>query len=374
MKKTLTCAAVSALVLTVAAQAAPFTPGNLVVSRVGAGDLALSNAATPTFIEEFTLSGTFVQTIGLPTVINGNHRRFTNSGTATSEGFLTRSVDGLYLTLGGYDADVGLASVVSQTSANVNRVVARLDLNADIDTTTALTDTFSANNIRSVVSTNGTDLWLGGTGGSGNNGARYTTLGATTSTQLNSTNPTNLRVVNIYNGQLYTSSASGAFQGVSTVGTGLPTTSGQTITLLPGFPTTSGPSSYDYWFASDDIVYVADDRTVANGGGIQKWVYDSGTSLWSLVYTLNTDLNAGARGLVGAFDDTGAPILYATTTEASNNRLVTVTDLGVASSFTTLASAGANKAFRGVDFTPIPEPGTLALLGLGALLLIRRRA
>ncbi len=372
MKKILACVAI--LALAAAVQAASFTPGNLVVTRVGTGAAALSNAATPTFIEEYTVSGTYVQAIGLPTAINGSHRRLTNSGTATSEGFLTRSVDGQYLTLAGYDADVGTPSVVSTTSANVNRVVARVDLYGNIDTTTALNDTYSANNIRSVVSTNGTDFWLGGNGGTGNNGARYTTLGSTTSTQLNSTSPTNLRVVNIYNGQLYTSSASGTFQGVSTVGTGLPTTSGQTVTLLPGFPTTSGPSSYDFWFASDSVLYVADDRTVANGGGIQKWVYDSNTSLWSLVYTLNTDLNAGARGLVGAFDDNGAPVLYATTTEANNNRLVTVTDLGASSPFTTLAFAGTNKAFRGVDFTPIPEPGTLALLGLGALLLIRRRA
>ena len=38
------------------------------------------------------------------------------------------------------------------------------------------------------------------------------------------TTPTNLRATAIFNGQLYVSSATGTFQGISTVGTGLPTT------------------------------------------------------------------------------------------------------------------------------------------------------
>ena len=57
--------------------------------------------------------------------------------------------------------------------------------------------------------------------------------------------------------------------------------------------------------------------------------------------------NIGARGV--AVDFSGAhPVIYATTAEASANRLVSITDTGAASTVTTLATAGVNQIFRGV--------------------------
>ena len=97
----------------------------------------------------------------------------------------------------------------------------------------------SPNNPRSAVSTNGTDFWV--CGGAG--GMRYATLGATTSTQL-STTVANLRQAAIFSDQLYVSTSSGSAVRVGTVGTGLPATSGQTITNLPGFPTAGGPYAF----------------------------------------------------------------------------------------------------------------------------------
>src|SRR5205807_1880295 len=129
------------------------------------------------------------------------------------------------------------------------------------------------------VSTNGTDMWMSGGAG----GSRYFTLGGTTSTQL-STTPTNLRGTNIFGGQLYVSSSTTTFLGVSTVGTGTPTTSGQTTTPLLGFPLTGTHSNYQFAFANSSTLYVADDGTAANAGGIQKWTLSAGT--WSLAYTL----------------------------------------------------------------------------------------
>jgi hypothetical protein len=344
------------------ASAASFTTGNLVVVRVGNGSATLNNAATPTFLDEYTSGGTLVQSIPMPTAASGLNRQFTNAGTSTSEGFIARSVDGLYLTLGGYDAAVGTASVAGTTSAAVNRVLARVDLLGNIDTTTALTHAFSGGNIRSVVTTDGSNLWATGS----NSSAQYATFGGTTATQL-ATSPTNLRVGNIFAGQLYTSSATGTYQGVSMIGTGLPTTSGQTITLLSGFPTAAGPSAYDFYFADSSTLYVADDRTVANGGGLQKWTLSGST--WGLAYTLNSGLTAGLRGLTGTPDGLGNIILYAT---SGDGKLVAVTDTGAASAFATLATAGTNTAFRGVEFTPLPEPASLLLVAVGALLLRRR--
>ena len=342
----------SAVALTAfAAAQSPFTPGNLVVSRVGDGAAALSNAATARFLDEYTPAGVLVQTIALPTVASGSNFAFTASGTATSEGFVSQSADGRYLILAGYSAVPGTASVVSTTAALTPRVVARVALDGTVDTSTGLVDAYSANNIRSACSTNGIDLWTAGTASSTNGpGVRYTTFGSTTTTQL-STSPTNMRVVNIAFDQLYCSSATGAFQGVSTVGTGLSTTSGQTTTLLNGFPTATGPGAYDYYFADSNTLYVADDR-VTVAGGIQKWVLAAGT--WTLVYTLNPATGAGCRGLSG-FTEGGVTTLFATTT---SNLLVSVQDTGIGSAFSVVATGATNTALRDVQWVRTPSSVT----------------
>jgi hypothetical protein len=168
-------------------------------------------------------------------------------------------------------------------------------------------------------------------------------------------------VVNIHAGQLYSSSASGTNLGVNTIGTGLPTTSGQTIALLPGMPTTGTHSSYDYFFSNNNTMYVADDGSAANGGGIQKWTFDG--SNWSLGYTL---LNTGAattavRGLTGYVNGLGQAVLFATTGQSNANNLITVTDTGAGATATILATAASNTAFRGVVFVA-PEPSSAILL------------
>ncbi len=339
--------------------ASSFTAGNLVVLRVGDGSAALTSAATPVFLDEYTTGGTLVQSIPLPTTASGANQPLVNSGTATSEGFLNLSSNGQYLVHAGYAAAVGTAAIAGTTSAATPCVVARIDLNGNIDTSTALTDAYSAGNPRSVTTDDGSQFWLGGTGSSGN-GVRYATYGATTSTQL-STTITNTRVVGIFNGQLYVSSSSSTFQGVSTVGTGLPNTSGQTITLLNGFPTATGPSAYDYFFADASTLYVADDRT-STAGGIQKWTESGG--LWTLQYTLNPATGQGCRGLTGVVN-AGVTTLYATTSLASLNTLVSVTDTGAGSTFAVIATAPTNEIFRGLRLltaapsliTPICDAG-----------------
>jgi hypothetical protein len=222
---------------------AAFTPGNIVVVRVGDGTSTLTNTGNAVFLDEFTPTGTLVQSIAMPTTVSGTNKQLILSGTATSEGMLNRSVDGRYLLLTGYGRDLGGTGSLSGTaSGTVNRVVGRVDVLGNVDTTTALSDFSSGNNPRSVASTNGTDLWVGGGAGS----VRYTTLGSTTSTQLNTT-ITNIRHVQIADEQLYISTASGSSVRIQTVGTGLPITSGQTMTGLPGFTTSA--STYGYFFA-----------------------------------------------------------------------------------------------------------------------------
>ncbi|MFM8213142.1 MAG: Ig-like domain-containing protein, partial [Pirellula sp.] len=107
-----------------------------------------------------------------------------------------------------------------------------------------------------------------------------------------------------------------------------------------------------------DRAYIADDRTSA-GGGLQKWTFNgtSWSSSWALLVNGSNALSAtagsgfaGMRGLSGSFSS-GIATLYATTTEASNNRLISIVDTGASTptSATQLATAGANYVFRGVD-------------------------
>ncbi len=138
-----------------------FTYGNLVVTRIGTGAAALTNAANPTFLNEYTTTGTAGITVALPTATSGNVNRILSSGTATSEGQLNLSADGQFLTIGGYDAVLGQASVNS--TAGIPRVIARVNSVGTV-VTSVLTSTTHASGFRSVVTTDGSRYWTAGNG------------------------------------------------------------------------------------------------------------------------------------------------------------------------------------------------------------------
>ena len=346
------CAAAAAVV-SATGFAGPFTAGNLVVVRVGDGVNPVASVASQIFLEEFTLGGAPVQTINGPVTTVGANRQITMTGNSTSEGALFRSTDKHFLTFVGYDAAVGTATPGTTSAATINRVVAVANNAGVINTTTALSNANNNNQIRSAISTNGTDIWIGGNGTSTTGGALYTTIGSSTAVQLAST-PTNGRVIGIFNGQLYLSTQSGAFKGVNSVGTGLPTTSGQSTTNLPGFSSITVPvlDNYGYYFADANTLYVAQNGTVASGAGILKLTFDGST--WSIAYTLNVGLTTGIRHLIGK-TVAGNTVLYATTgptVVTASNQIVTVTDTGVGSEFFPVATAPTNEIYRGIAFAP----------------------
>lgn len=330
------------------------TAGNLVVVQVGDGSASLSSNATAGFVKEFTTAGSLVQTIALPTATAAT--ALTYSGSATSEGFIQLSTDKQYLAITGYGATPGTAGVTTATPTAVNRVVGIIPISTGVvNASTRLTDAYSGSNIRSAFTTDGTNIWTAGNGGSGQGataGVRYTTVGATTSTGLHSS-VTNERVVNIQNNQLYSSSSSNTNLGINTIGTGVPTTNGQTVAELPGMPTSGTHSNYDFWFKDANTLYVADDGGVTTGGGIQKWVLSSGS--WTLAYTLlnNGTTATATRGLAGTIDTNGNAILFATTAGSSQNNVITVTDTGAGSLASTVATAAANTVYRGVEYISV---------------------
>jgi hypothetical protein len=167
----------------VAAAVTAFKAGDILVYRVGDGRGLLASTGNPVFLDEYAPTSALVQSLPMPTVASSANHRLIASGTAAAEGFLTRSADGQYVVLTGSEAPIPTPDLAVTNSSIVARVVGRVDANGDIDTTTALMDFADASNPGSVASPNGIDLWVGG----GDGGLRYTVLGSTTSTQVNST-------------------------------------------------------------------------------------------------------------------------------------------------------------------------------------------
>jgi hypothetical protein len=337
------------------ASQAQYTPGNLVVLRVGDGGATLSSTSAPTFLDEYTPAGVFVNSIQLNNA-PGTANKLTNNGSSTSEGILTLSADGRYLLAAGYNAEVGVATISSTTATAVPRTVARIDGNRNVDISTALTNAYSGGNIRGAASVDGTSFFLSGS----NAGVRYAALGATTSSSI-STTSTSPRAVRIYRNRVYFSTGSGTTPGIYVLDVASNTASGQTATpFLPTGTGTNSASPYGFvLFDRDrnvpgfDAAYVADDGIGSPTPGIQKWSFDGTT------WTMQGVIGTAYRGLTGTTNSDGSITLYATTnTSAGGNQLVTVTDANAynaapsTTAVTVRVTAVPRAALRGVDFTP----------------------
>jgi hypothetical protein len=179
----------------------------------------------------------------------------------------------------------------------------------------------------------------------------------------------------IYNGQLYLSSDKGTntFKGIDTVGSGLPTTGGQTVSRLPGLTDTSDPSDFSFFMADLDpnvsgldTMYIADDDK--NAGGLFKYSLVNGN--WVLTGSKAVGNNNKYRGLTGTVSGSTVT-LYATRKGGSDvtggGELASIVDTNgynasISGSFNLIATAVANTAFRGVAFVPVPEPSASIML------------
>jgi hypothetical protein len=367
---------------------ADFTPGSVVVTQFGDG--VNTSGTVPITLREFTTTGSSTGfSVALPTSNSGANFAAVGSISNTGIGFLKRSVDSQYLSVIAYG-----------TNASASRTIARVDSAGTVDTTTQ----FSAAgvNVRSAITTNGTDFWWSGDTGSGSTGGiRYTTLGSATSgaalalgigssgTLPNGQFPVpfNSRVIGVFGDQLYGTSSVAvggySFRGVFNVGTGLPTTANQSGAIIVGGGTSNSgiiDSPWEFFIASPTTIYVADDDTTAPvTGGLQKWLFASGS--WSKVWTALPSGATGVRGLTGLVTGSSVQLFGITsvTTGTGANDLVGLADTldgTVAPSISTLATAPLNYVFRGVALSPVPEPSSvvLGLMGLGGLAAMARRA
>jgi hypothetical protein len=351
------------LMASFSAAQAQFTAGNLVVLQDGDGIEPLASSGNEIFLDQFTTSGTFVNSLAIPT--NGASALL-DSGTAASEGALTLSANGQYLVFAGYNANYPYSSSLpSSASTAVARAVATVDASGHYTLAATTSSQFSANNIRSGTTDGNGNFWAVGA----NSGVVY--LGTGTPAAVSTTSANN-RVIQAIGGNLYFSTGSGSTRGVYQV-TGTPTSGANTAVSFINTSTLGSTSPYDFVFNSImNLCYIADSdayTTSAGFGGIEKWALVGG--VWTFQYSLPT-VGVGANGLAVNFSGVN-PIIYATSGDGTN--LFSIVDTGASATASLLDTASPNEAFRGLSFAPgvVPEPSTLALAGSGLLALWKLR-
>ena len=420
-----------------------FTAGNLVISISGDGDgsgVYGDNQASPMTLEQITTTGTIVSQIVMPettAVVNGvTEYAISSEYGSSSEGTLELSADGKSLVIAGYGVNpetfneggaavYGTAAEAQSTSilggqyTAVPRVIADINTDGVVDTSTALYDIFNNNNPRSVATVDGSSFYISGQGVKGDTtqGVFYAQDGASSATSIN--DATDTRTAEIYNGNLYVSAdstqgATGIFD-YGPVSSVSPPSGQVTPTVLPGIDlsvtltATNGNTVNDangsgagtsvflspenFFFANSTTLYIADGGAPKNGGlgdgGLQKWSLVNGT--WTLDYTLSAGLNlipntagsasSGDTGLIGLTGEVvgNSVELFATTeplNDLGNTAVVEITDAlgatsGVGETFTTVLTASPGENIRGIAFAPTESaapcycPGTLILTSGG---------
>jgi hypothetical protein len=375
--------------LTVTTSPQTLSSNNLVVVRVGDGVQTLSAATGNTlYLDQYTAVGGYVSTIQIPD--EGTGQPYGTGGSSSDsmpfgspallvagagpdaayEALLTRSPNGQTLNLAGYCQAYPFSgldvSVIAGGGGNWHGI-------GGVDAygyyTLAFTNTglYSAGNhqIHAAVDIdgNGTNFYSTGQAGSGY-GIKYLNVNFQPANGVGIASVAGsfpgTRVCEVINGNL-------VFSDVGASPIGIYACSGLPVNIASAGLMIAETNSPVDFAASPDLntVYIADNGTftgIGNPvGGIQRWDGVGGTS-YTYSYTLGTGTGstAGARGLAVDFSAAGTwgagvtgAKLYATTAEASGNRLIKIVDNGAPSGATLMATAGASQALAGVRFGPV---------------------
>ena len=369
MNRSILSSLAASVLLASTATAQFFTPGNVVVLRVGDPTLTLGSTAAPVYLDEWnTTTNTLVQSLEIPNSLTSSVPSFSQRGFSSSEGGLTVSADGRYLILAGYDRMIGDTDPNVEPAITTARVIATVDtLTGLIDTSTTLNDAYDGTTIRGVASLDGFSFWTGGN--SSNGSVRYATLGATSSLDI-VTSPSNVRWIDSYKNQLYltTASTGALMQGVCEVGVGMPTTSLQPVTLLPGFPNAgvfNDGAPYDFWFANDTTLYVADSAFQGTACGVQKWTLAAG--IWTRQYTIVVGATECIRGLSGLLRNGVAELWFTAEPGGFVTSLYKVVDTGPTAAPVLIQTEPAQTDYRGVRVIPAIKYTTAAGCGSSSL-------
>jgi hypothetical protein len=313
----------------------PFSSCNLLVYRVGDGSLTLNTSAVPISVLEVNpINGTIVQTLTTPFLASN---LLTQSGSATSNGNLNSHNN--LVAIPGHNSSNGTIDVNQQNT----KVTNILDATATVvNRYSHPNTTFDTDNYRSAIPLSSSTFYASGNGNGTTKGVFYFD-----GTNFNQLINFNTRNIELFNGQLYysTASASSGNIGIYALGTGLPTSNSNATPFIT-YPATNGSGPYGFSISPDGCTaHIADDGST-NYPGISKWTKDTNGD-WIFQYS-NSII---ARGLVVDYSGI-SPVLYATTSESNDNKIIKIIDDGSLATTTTLLTSGSNFLFRGIDITP----------------------
>ncbi len=353
---------------------AQFLPNHLIVLRTGDGLPSVSGTAVPVSLLQFNLLDTnqtasyFLNMPIIPSTQNGMNRALTLGATSVAEGDLSLSQNGQYLILAGYNAAPNTPSVIN---TNVEGVVAKVNADGIIHTKTSYnrSNVYITGSVRSACSVDGNSFWTTGSSSSSITTLRYIQTDSTNATGIPITAAGSIgttRSAIIAGNQLYCSANSLGIK-IAEVGAGLPMTSGQTVSNLPGLPQGNiEPYGYQFLDMSDvepglDVLYIAciGGPTFSDSSGLFKFSKVGGTWVGNGYITGNARAVACLK-TCNSFTDIYITRSDSKTTKA--NALVVFRDAsgyngnlpGNTSLQDTkiLAKAEANYSFNGVCFSP----------------------
>ena len=370
----------------------PFVGGDILIARLGDGSAALTNLGNPYFLDEYSPTGTLVQSIELPTSGLAPNNPIVNTGSGQVNGELTLSVDGRYVTFTGYDVPLPNLSNQNLKGSTAPRNVGRFDINGNLDTSTALSDYALGKTPGAAFSPDGNTFYVDTQSGA----IRITTLGSSASQQVVNPSDPNFGAgefgyMQLYNGQLYATDRSQIYQ----VGTGLPGAGSASLTPLPGLSVISGSNpngnlvkfagdgSPDFFFATLDPVHHGTQPDTlyfaqqANGGEIAKFsaTFDNSGTLtgWSPSgYVLAPNVGgltgyangstvvmfatAGSLDSAGGGTAAGGGKLYTYTDATGYNVAIPTASPNAAVATTLIGSLPSQEGFRGITLVPNQSP------------------
>ena len=323
----------------------PLYETNLVVVRIGDGAQTLALTGNSIYLDQFTRTGSYINTITLPE--NGASALIATgpdlTGTTLTGTALTRTPNKKHLVIPGYHVDVPFPSNLNAANGTaVPRGIGLIDTSGNFHL--ALTDTtaYSTSHFRSAASDGFGNFWGAGNG----QGTQY--FGTNSAPLIVQTDFGNTRMVDLFNGELYAISSGQGNSGLLRF-YGLPTAVTTVTNYLPGF---TSANTTDFSFdPTGNTVYISAATTV------QKWQFDG--TIFTNAYALS--IGVLARWFVVDYSGPN-PVLYVTT---SNGQLVTITDTDASATPTTLVSAGPNQLFKGIRFGPADTRPTIAITHVG---------